>query len=175
MSIDVVQILDSYAEQVQPRMMQQYKEAPNFNLIVKGECAQSDAEEVALLTIKATRNLATAEGPQLDNIGNLFVEPRRGRDDVDYRQAIYEKISVRTFATISSICEVVKAIYGATYARLYPKYPAGFVLVTDVAITSAQIEALSGAGIRAESGGYLKTMAGEFLTTSAGERFIVST
>ena len=172
--MDVVPILDSYAEQIQPKLMQQYKDAPNFNFLLQGECAQGDAEEVALRSIGATRSLANAEGPQLDNIGNLFTESRKGRDDATYRTAIYEKISVRTFATISSICEVVKAIYGASYARLYPEYPAGFSLVTDSSVTTAQVEALSGAGIAAKSAGYLKTMAGEYLTTSAGERLIVA-
>ena len=174
MSIDVVQIIDSYTEQIQPRMIQQYKDAPNFNFVVSGECSQTDTEEIAFLSIKATRILSEAQGLQLDNIGALFVEIRKGRIDADYRQAIYEKISVRTFATASSICEVIKIIFGATYARLYPEYPAGFSLVTDADITTAQVEALSGAGIQAKSAGYLKTIAGEFLTTSLGERLIVT-
>lgn len=78
------------------------------------------------------RSIATATGLQLDRIGDLVGEPRRGRSDADYRQAIYVRIAANRSGgqadTVLGILANITLAPTGTVSILF-HYPAAYDLI----------------------------------------------
>lgn len=82
--------------------------------------------------VQFLRSLSLAEGVQLDGIGQLCGESRNGRNDSDYRDAIYFRILVNSSkATASHVIAAAKIATDASKIVLLEKFPAKFSIITD--------------------------------------------
>lgn len=103
------------------------------------------------------RSIATATGLQLDRIGELVGEPRRGRSDAAYRQGIYVRIAAnRSGGTADTVLGIIATITGAatgTVSILF-HYPAAYDLIVIAPPILPQpgiqalIESATAAGVR---------------------------
>ena len=154
---ELSQIASSYAEAVSPKIMEQYKpaRAPKLNQLLEATGAQKDDLEAAIFSIRSGMYLASAVGPQLDMIGEVFKAGRNGMGDPAYRIAIQKVSSMRSFSTPEDIISVLKAIYGATYVTYIPEYPAGCVVFADISVPAGVLDALAPAGVQVREAFYL--------------------
>ena len=154
---ELVQIADSYSEAVAPKLMEQYKpaRAPKLNQLLEATSAQKDDLEAAIFSIRSGMYLASAVGPQLDMIGDVFKVGRNGADDATYRVAIQKVASMRSFSTPEDIISVLKVVYGASYVTYIPEYPAGCVVFTDISVPAEVLGALAPAGVQVREPFYL--------------------
>lgn len=67
---------------------------PTIQRIVRSYACQAQQLEQVFLDLCVERALDDAEGAQLDGLGDIVGEPRRGRDDTDYRAAIRARIRI---------------------------------------------------------------------------------
>jgi hypothetical protein len=139
-------------------MLGQYRKSTNLNGLVATNNKQSQDLEDALFELRDEYYIDTAEGVQLDVIGNIFKVERKGSNDTEYRQ----RITV-TAASIGSgepefIISALLALYGATYVNYFPGYPgepASFTVITDAIVTIPELTFLAPAGVKPYLGGYL--------------------
>lgn len=76
------------------------------------------------------RSLYTALGAQLDGIGSIVGEARRGRSDFDYRRAIIIRIAINTSkGTPEDAINVFALVTGSTIVQLLEYFP-GVVSIT---------------------------------------------
>lgn len=93
MSID--HILD-HVQQALAKALTQYKEKPKAENFITAFSEQIQGIEDALFGMVITREVATAVGVQLNNIGTIVGEDRGDLDDDHYRILIYVKIGQNT-------------------------------------------------------------------------------
>lgn len=95
--------------------------------------AQAQQAEDALIDILESRNLDTATGAQLDNLGYLVGAERAGFSDAAYRVAIREQIATNTSqSTVEDLLRVITLFdVGA---------PAGSWQISDSGVASMVIE-----------------------------------
>lgn len=172
---ELVQILDSYAETVAPKLMEQYKPdtAPKLNALLEATGAQKDELEAATLTVRSGMYLPTAIGAQLDLIGAVFNVARDGKSDVEYRQSIRIISAMRSFASWEDVISVLRGVYGAAYVHMFPDYPAHMRLVTDAPVTKALVENFMPAGTSVGLAAYLVDMDGAYIVTDGSERILL--
>jgi hypothetical protein len=78
------------------------------------------------------RWLDTAFGVQLDLLGDTVGEPRKGRNDEDYRNAIRFRIFINVSKTEpETIIEATRTLSKGELIRYWENYPAGFQVFTD--------------------------------------------
>jgi hypothetical protein len=122
--------------------------------------------EDSLYDLRTKRSLNTAEGAQLDIIGNLVGEERNGLSDAAYLEKIRIKIIVNVASgKISTIIQYVKNITNSTVVKYIEEYPAGVILYVDGDDTVAEatsfatiasfLKKLMPAGVRLKSLRYL--------------------
>ena len=166
MSIDLTTRGGYFTNLVEPRMMQQYRDAPKFRAFVQAICAEFDYLEAALFTIY-TQNINNAVGINLDVLGSLFKTARLGRSDADYRALIRNRAAFRSFATPEDIYNVLTGLYSATWAQYKPEYPAGCAIFSDAVLTQDQLESVSPAGVQVRMATMLVDQAGNNLIDQA--------
>ncbi len=97
------------------------------------------------------RSVFTAIGVQLDNIGTIVGEPRKGRLDEPYREAILNRIAINASdSTPEKIMEIMITVSGATTANLTDHSPASFHLFINAFVnnsTALTLDTIAGAGI----------------------------
>jgi hypothetical protein len=159
-------------------VLEQFKNSENMVGIMKAFNAEMNSVEDALFEIRNEFYLSTAVGDQLDVIGEIFNERRRGRGDDDYRNAIAFVGASRFSGTPEDILLQLREYYGATSTEFRRAPEAGqiasYLLVTDAAITTAQLENISPAGVLAMQGKYLTLGDGSPLTFADGTGIIVT-
>lgn len=98
------------------RMLYQFQGKPNFVAILSSYLVQIQEIEDMFYDLLIKRRLANAEGAQLDGIGSIVRENRRGRDDENYRTAIRARIRIlKLNSRIEDVILVVTlAVPGAT-------------------------------------------------------------
>ena len=124
--------------------------------ISKGDNPQYIELEQLYFNLRDRRLLDTAEGVQLDILGEILNLDRFGRDDASYRTLLKLKVDINTsFATPEILIKSVKLLYGATVVNYIPDYPAGveieqngagglFVLNNLIAIDTNNLVTISG-------------------------------
>lgn len=124
------------------RLWKQYEGRPNWTDLAEiiGE-AWRDAD-AQIGSIKSQIPVSSADGVQLDLIGELVNLPRYGLDDDDYRKAI--KVEVQTLISSGTAPQIIDAVAtiapnnAITYTEIYPA-----ALIVDVdAITVEQLDLL---------------------------------
>ena len=134
----VDQITDHRARAV-ARVVEQYRDADNLKgLIGLGADRTQELESVFYAVLTET-DLDTAEGDNLDGIGEIAGEPRLGRSDTEYRDAIKERIGLnRSSGQPEVIIEFIISETGATRVVWQEDYPASVRIYVDEAITESQ-------------------------------------
>lgn len=145
----------NHTEEMNERLLTQYKSASNLIAILGSFIDQSQDTEDALQEFYTKLAMATATGQQLDNLGVLLDVSRRAFDDDTYRVLLYTKI-VQIFSegTINEIISIFKVLMGADYAELQETPPANFTLtavnpdpLSTIALIESSIDAAKVAGV----------------------------
>lgn len=104
--------------------------------------------EDALQQLKLERSVDTADGEQLDVIGNIVAQPRLGLDDETYRRYIRARVATHnsdgTTEDLLTICELVVYDDDATYVITQEGTATARVFVSGEVITTALATVLFG-------------------------------
>lgn len=120
------------ASDLKSLLPQQYKESVNFNKII--DIFSNEFEQLKIVNeqLKVYRWLNNAIGKQLDVLGIIVVEPRNGRNDIDYRKALFFKIFINTSkGLVEDLIYIVEFITNATIVYYADNPPAGYTIYTD--------------------------------------------
>lgn len=140
------------------RLMEQYKNQPNFAAILTAFVDQIQDLENAIFDLDAGRQLYNAVGVQLDQLGTLVGISRNGLDDAQYLLFILGKIGENfSDGTISRTTAIYQILLNATQAMEQDLYPAGAGFAAGgtidqslVGIVWNMVQQSLGAGIRLE-------------------------
>lgn len=118
------------------RLIDQFKGRANVEALVRALVNQSQAVEGAAFDVVTETLLATAEGEQLDGLGQIVGVERGGRSDSDYRVRIGAKILQNNASgTIAELVQLA-VVLGATTVELTEIAPAEVLVVSDDAIVN---------------------------------------
>lgn len=166
----ITTINDSYAEQIEPRLLQQYREDAGFTAIMRTVGRQTDDLEHTMATMEGSFALDTAVGDQLDILGSRLGLARGSDDDATFRARIQSAPDYRTNGTGEDIIRALVDQYGATTVELHPEYPAGMAIFHDATVSQQQLNAISPAGVRVGSARRMDDGAGNPLVDGQGRR-----
>lgn len=166
----MIRINDYFLEVIEPRMLQQYRDAPNFSAIVRAGCVQSDAEETVLWAVIASRDVDQAIGESLDMIGSVLGLTRDGRSDGDFRDFIKATPSRRSEGTPEDLIRFAKDVLGAATVAYTPKYPAGCALLADITLDQGVLNTIAPAGVMVANGTRMVDTQGNPLVDTNGNR-----
>lgn len=117
-------ILD-HAGQAVKRLVSQFKDRPLVVGLVTALVSGVQDLETAGFELRDERGLEVAVGKQLDGIGEIVDEARKGRTDEPYRIAIKAKIGQNNSkGTHEDLIQVFLLLTGATQAHLIDYFPA---------------------------------------------------
>lgn len=131
---------------------EQYKDAPNLNAILEILSTPFDELKVVFTALKNILNLESAQCAQLDLIGAIVEEKRKGRSDSNYIVGIKFKIFKNTSrGFVNDVVKALKFITSATRVIYSDNPPASYTIYTDgTGLTSdikILIDKLTAAGV----------------------------
>lgn len=144
-------IADHVAEAL-ARLIEQFKQSENLKTVIELLVERSQGIEDETNKFILYRLIATAEGDQLDGVGEIVGEDRQNRADGEYRDAIIFRI----FTNISkgapeTLIQIVDTITAAGQVRYYELWPARVLLYTDGSVLpthlKSNVEASAPAGV----------------------------
>jgi hypothetical protein len=167
-------------------LITQYRDSDNLKGVIRALNEQAEDIEQALFEIRdefwlfpvAGSPIVQAVGKQLDVLGAVFGEPRNGRSDALYREAIRIASSLQYSGEPEAIISILKTVFGASYAHYtpgWPTIPATYYIVTDVTISRWSIDVISPAGVLGILAAYLMSGDGRYIVDGRGRRIIAST
>lgn len=117
--------IEDHEERALSRFTYQYSEADVMKGLAQIWAERTQVLEDAAWTLLTDRWADSAEGQQLNRLGAIVGEPRSGRDEEEYRQAIQTRISVnRSGGEPERIIEFLRRIAGADQVLYKEEYPA---------------------------------------------------
>lgn len=143
---------EDHVSQALARRIEQFKDKARLASLLTSYVEGVQGAEDALFQILDDTNLDTAEGQQLDNIGQLVGEERQGRNDLQYSTAIRARILLNTSeGTIEDIVGLIGALQPGLSTFVYEYYPAAFIamIVTPIdpnVVDVTQISTIVGSG-----------------------------
>ncbi len=133
-------------------LIEQFKDKPKIQSLLRGWLQQVQILECVFLDeLFLLRWLNAAEGVQLDLIGTIVREPRKGRGDADYHQALTVRILINNSSgqheEILAIARLLLTLQGGTSPPLVLRdlYPAAIELESTeepIATTLANVVSL---------------------------------
>jgi len=121
---DITHITD-YFERAQDRLISQFKEKPNINLLLSVMVQPLQEFENVLIEVLRDRWIDTAQGVQLDGLGKILGVERQGMTDDQYRDALRLQIGINTSTGIASvIIDIVGIITQSTLVEMSEYFPA---------------------------------------------------
>lgn len=150
-AVPQMQQITDYTALLQPRILSQYQQAKRLLGIMEAGTLQADQIEEALFQVRNGFFLATAVGVQLDTLGKIYREPRNGRTDSDYRDAIRLRAAMAISGTPDEIILFLKNfVAGApTDLEYQPEYPGKCVILTsDASFGTGVLDSISMAGVK---------------------------
>jgi hypothetical protein len=109
------------------RLKISFFENSNVVDLINSDSPQYNELEDVFFSLTEDRWLDTAQGKQLDILGEILDLERYGRDDESYRTLLNLKVEINTSSgTPEIVIKTVKLLYGATEISYIPAYPAGF-------------------------------------------------
>lgn len=117
-----------HASDIRKLLIDQFKDKPIIEAILASYIKQVQDLEDALFQVLNDRWLSTAEGAQLDMLGEILGEAREGRDDTDYLQALNARIKINTGSgRVEDIIAVIKGVIGPYDVHVQEYFPAAFI------------------------------------------------
>lgn len=117
--------ITNYIERAQQRLISQFKEKPNINLLLEILVQPLQAFENVLIAVLQQRWIDTAQGVQLDGLGEILGIARQGLTDDPYRDALRLQIGINTSTGIASIViDLIGIITQSTIVELSEYFPA---------------------------------------------------
>jgi hypothetical protein len=118
--------IDNHVQAAQDRLVQQDKESINFNNFIKALVLPIQDLENEIDNVYKLRSIITSEGVQLDRIGAAVGTLRAGREDSEYRAAIFTQIEINISggqpeSIINAIRQIVKPL-SIQYSDVGPAY-----------------------------------------------------
>ena len=152
-------------------MLEQYKNASNVRGMIDSSNDQADDLEAAIFEVRDLYYIDTAEGVQLDFIGDIWDVPRNGESDSDYRMRIKTTAALQSSGNPEEIINILKALFGATFVTYIPGYPSepgSYTVITDAVITVSELKIFSSSGVGVSLGGFMLLESGDFLLLEDG-------
>jgi hypothetical protein len=121
----------TYVEDGQGRLINQFRDLPNWNAWLASYLQQVQETEDALFELLLNRSIDTSVGEQLDGIGEILKLERGGLSDDDYRTRLKAQIKIlKATGTPDEINDVLFAILPTAntfYIQEFP--PASFNVI----------------------------------------------
>lgn len=138
---DLVYIPDHKDRAIDPLLLQQFRDKPRWNALLRGLAAGVQLEEDELFGLCNDMQLINARGDQLDNWGTIVGEQRGAMADDDYRRFITARILVNiSGGTVDELIAIWELITAPSLSvRLFQAFPASYTLqvVRDEFLTDA--------------------------------------
>lgn len=141
-------------------MWSQFKNKPNITAFIRAHAIQQQRIETMFLQLWIELTIEYASGLQLDKLGALVLEDRRGLDDSTYKAAIRTKIRInRSNATANEVIDIMRATedrlyhmrqfaYASMELELVNEYKAG--VDADLVFLAGVLKKIKAAGVRAD-------------------------
>lgn len=136
-----IQRIDTHVTDAQGRLTSQYADADKLRSLIQLWGERVQAIEDTAWDLLTERWADVAVGAQLDGIGEIVGEPRLGRTDADYRDAIEIRVSLnRSGGEPERIIEFLRRIAGASTVELRELYPAKLEIFVGSGVTLEQAQ-----------------------------------
>ncbi len=114
------------------RLTNQFRDSPKLQALVAAMVAQFNEVGAAADELRDERWPAVAVGDQLDGCGYIVGEARQGRNNTNYREAIFFKIFVNSSnATPEDLIHALRILTSPDDIQYMEQYPATAILFTD--------------------------------------------
>lgn len=109
-----------------------WKDKPVMQGLLKSQLREIQKLEDLTFQLLNERNVNDAVGVQLNVIGSIVGEDRQGRSDVEYREAILNRIALnRSDGTPPVILDLLSILSGSSVPNIFEHYPASFIAYVD--------------------------------------------
>lgn len=158
-----VTFITDHIAQAKARLIEQYKGKQRIEGMVSASVEEIQNLEDVFKALNMERGVETAEGTQLDKIGEIVgIERVLGQSDAEYRLEIKAKIVQNlNQGTPEEIIAAAKFFIGATFAWYLEVYPAAVDIFTTTPLDPAlaanirlKLESFLPAGVKLDSLGY---------------------
>lgn len=103
------------------RLVWALQEKPNVTKMLEVFLQEIQEIEDLLLSILEVKDINTAKGVQLDNIGYILGQYREGRGDEEFREALLQQININTAnGTYQTIYDIIKEYTNSDRLRITP-------------------------------------------------------
>jgi len=115
----MIEKITNHAEQALNRLLEQYKGKTNLINFIQVYLKQVQDIEDSLEDFDKLLDIGESSGQQLDEIGDIVVQPRLGNTDERYRILLYTKIGINTSKGESpKVIEIFKILTEADHVHL---------------------------------------------------------
>lgn len=134
----MIPVPQDLVEQGLNRLPSQFQGKPIVEGVLKSYLEQLELAQLDIFAILNGRGISTAIGAQLDLIGKIVGEARKGRTDEPYRQALYLRIFINNSeGTPNDLIQLLKISTQASATGYWEHYPASVHLLTNGTIDSS--------------------------------------
>lgn len=151
-AVPEMQQVTDYTALLAPRVLSQYQQSKRLLGIMEAGTQQADQVEEALFQVRNGFFLATAVGVQLDILGRIYREPRLGRTDDAYRDAIRLRAATAISGTPDEIITFLRNFVAGTPEDIeyQPEYPGKYIVTTsnESFTTGGALDIISPAGVK---------------------------
>lgn len=117
--------LKDQTQEAEDLLLWQWRDSPNVKGLLKSFIENIQTVEVALFQSLDERGIAVAVGEQLDVLGRLIGETRKGKEDLAYRIALISRVTANNSdGSTESILNTLAAITKADKVTFFEHYPA---------------------------------------------------
>jgi len=163
----MVEHILNHEDEAQARLLSQFKGSPRIEGLLSSFVAGQQGLEDVLWALYIERQLDTASGEQLDNLGTIVREERKGRNDVNYRIGLIGKIGRNiSKGTVNDLITIFKLLMSAEIAYFEEYFPAECAIYSDTPPIEA-IERLTDGNMEAVGTGAWTVVNDATLTKSA--------
>lgn len=131
----------------QARLPEQFKTASNLKNLIEAFADSTQDFEDLVYPLFTLLDIDTMVGVQLDGIGSIIGEPRLGRSDAEYREALRLAITLNiSSGEPETVIALFKSLTDPTGAiDYYEDHPAGYVIYGDGDQFAELLEAMEAA------------------------------
>ena len=122
-----IENITDHAARTRARLLQQFKDKERVEAVLDAISAEVQEIEDVFFKLITERQIDTAIGQQLDEIGEIVGQKRNGLSDVDYRVRLKVRIQRNASnATPNEILDVMSGLINITSIEYFNTFPATF-------------------------------------------------